>query len=301
MDYKKSFTIQFAGLRIVFHLPSAIRCPEAFVPFLSDEVSDAMDSETADAEYEIKLLKTPLQLAGLPVGSYGGMKVYPHKNGWLRVYTPLTAMDGCQVACLSGKGGKHILYYPASRWEHYAQEWNCLHLLGIEEVLIQRDALLLHSSVVQIHGQAVLFSGPSGIGKSTQAALWEQYLGAETLNGDRCIIRKKQNQFYGCGSPWCGTSAIYRQEQAPIKGIFLLGQSQENTIKQAGAAAFTRLFQQCIVNQWDCESVVKLTDLLAELLNRIPVYELNCRPDEDAVRLAYNTLFAYDTFVEGGF
>lgn len=287
-DACKKIVIGFAGLAVRFVFPSPVRLSAELVPFLCE------DRARPDAEYEIRLLKQPLQLTGDPIAAYRGMKVYQNGESWLRVFAPLTAADGCQTACALHKNGKNILYYPASGWNYYAAELHLLHLIGIEELLLAKDALLLHSAVVELQGQTVLFSGSSGIGKSTQAALWEKYLGADVLNGDRCIIRKIENVFYGCGSPWCGTSAIYRKEQAPVKGIFILRQSRENTVRRIKAEAFTQIFQQCIVNSWDDRFITKLSSLIAELLMDIPVYELACRADEEAVRLAYGSLFGGD-------
>jgi hypothetical protein len=41
-----------------------------------------------------------------------------------------------------------------------------------------------------------------------------------------------------------------------------------------------------------------VTALYAEILLQIPVYELECRPDREAVRLVYQALFDDDTTIE---
>ena len=285
MHKRQDIIICFADISIRFYFPSQIDLPKDFEKFLVDEGTDA------DAMYEIQLLNQPLYISGTPVNSYRGMQVYLTEEGVLRNYTPLTEKDGCQVACLLRKNQKHTLYYPTNKWDYYSQELHLLHLIGIEEVLIRNQALLLHSSVVKLDEHTVLFSGPSGIGKSTQARLWETYLGAEIVNGDRCVIRKKENAFWGSGSPWCGTSGIYSKEQAPIKGIFILKQASENSVRRLGIEAFKALYPQCIVNTWDRNFMEQLTELLTGLLEAVPVYELACRPDQKAVELAYQTLF----------
>lgn len=285
MYKKRNFTIRFADISIGFEFPSNIGIPKEFEEFLIEE------GQGADEEYEIRLLDQSLQISGTPISSYNGMQVYRTEEGYLRNFTPLTAQDGCQVACLLRKNRKNTLYYPALRWDFYSKELHILHLIGIEEVLMRYHAILLHSSVVKVQEHTVLFSGPSEIGKSTQAKLWETYLGAEILNGDRCVIRKKEEQFWGSGSPWSGTSGIYSKKQAPIKGIFILKQGSVNSVRRLGAEAFMALYSQCIVNTWDREFVEQITGFLIELLDRCPVYELTCRPDKEAVRLAYQTLF----------
>ena len=184
------------------------------------------------------------------------------EEGILRNYAPLTEKDGCQVACLLNNNQKHTLYYPSLKWDYYSRELHLIHLIGIEEVLIRHQALLLHSSVVKLGEHTILFSGPSGIGKSTQAKLWETFLGAKIINGDRCVIRKKENTFWGSGSPWSGTSGIYSKEQAPIKGIFILKQASENRVRRLGAEAFKALYPQCIVKPWDQSFTEQLIELL---------------------------------------
>ena len=289
MFCKTNFLIQFADLVIRFVFPKEQIFPNEFENF---QYGDIENRKNPDATYEIKLLKEPLDLSEQEVMSYRNMRIYNHPDGWLRVYSALTADDGCQVATLVRRNNQsNILYYPASKWDFYSEELHFLHLLGIEEFLLNNSALILHSSLVELDGQTVLFSGPSGVGKSTQASLWEKYLGADILNGDRCVIRKIDETFYGCGSPWAGTSGIYRKEMAPIKGIFILKQSKETKVRQIKAEAFVKIYQQCIVNAWDEQFVERITDLIMDLLRNVPVYELACRPDKEAVDLAYSTMY----------
>lgn len=281
----QNLTICFADISIAFRFPCAINIPKEFEEFLIEEEAEA------DAEYEIKLLDQPLVLPGLSVGPNNGMQVYPIEEGYIRNYRALTEENGCQVACLHRNNQKHELYYPTLKWDYYSKELHLLHLIGIEEVLLKHKALLLHSSVVKMGENAVLFSGPSGIGKSTQAKLWEKHLGAKVINGDRCVIRKKGNAFWGSGSPWSGTSGIYSKKQAPIKGIFILKQASENSVRRLGIEAFKALYSQCIVNTWNRSFMEQITELLSGLLELVPIYELACRPDQEAVELAYQTIF----------
>jgi hypothetical protein len=237
-------------MTIRFHFPTEPVLPECYTALR------CQDDAASDIEYRIELLTTPLRPMTKPVYQRGDATIYPTEKGWLRIYSALTAADGCQVACLLCPDGKNVLYYPASRWEYYRQYWHSNHLLGGEAVLLQHDAFLLHSSVVAVNGKTILFSGPSGAGKSTQAALWERFADAEILNGDRCVVMKKEDGFYGGGSPWSGTSGIYRSEQAPIAGIVLLKKGPENRLRRLGFEAFAPLFSQNSVAEVSLMGVV---------------------------------------------
>ncbi len=250
------------------------------------------DCKNADTEYRVTLLKEPLKLQTPPVYTDGNSQIFVTNEGRLRIYSPLTEENGCQVACLLRPSGKHTLYYPADKWEHYRKYWHCAHLLWGEMLLMHFDSFLLHSSVVYINDKAVLFCGQSGAGKSTQAKLWEAYKDAEIINGDRCVITNKDGVFFGGGSIWSGTSGIYSPKSAPIAGIFTLKKGKENSVRRLSIQAFTELYSQITLNTWDEEFMKKVTGNLQDMLNCVPVWELTCRPDKDAVDLAYKTIFS---------
>lgn len=277
--------IRFSGLTFRFQFPNPIRVPEDFTDLLCS------DCDFPDEEFTIQLLNEPLRPDGVPFRGGHGALIYPTKEGWLRIYAPLIAEDGCQVACLLCSDGKNILYYPASLWDYYSDPLHLLHLIAGEVLLLRHNALLLHSSLVMLHGRTVLFSGPSGAGKSTQAEIWRSHLDAQVLNGDRSVIMEKDGVFFAGGSPWCGTSSIRRPEQAPIAGIFLVRQADRNAVTRLSREALVPLLSQITLNSWDPAFMEKATDLVAKLMASVPIYRLDCRPDTQAADLAHQTLF----------
>ena len=142
MDASHTYRICFCGISIRFIFPGPVVLPEEMQQFL------CADSGPVDAQYEIHLLTQPLSLPDAPFHTYRDTQIYRTGKGWLRVCTPLTTGDGLQVACLLCPDGRNRLYYPASMWDFYASPIRCLHLIGIETLLLERDAFLLHSSVV---------------------------------------------------------------------------------------------------------------------------------------------------------
>lgn len=285
MGSEFSFCLRLSGITIRFRLPTPIELPDNFQPF------QCPDTEQPDEEYRVVLLTTPLCPQAPMVVQEGAAQIYHTDEGWLHIYPTLADDAGCQVACLFCPDGHHTIYYPAAKWDYYSKVWRVGHMICAERFLLRHHAFLLHSSFVCLHGKAVLFSGPSGAGKSTQAELWCEHLGAEILNGDRTIVQNTDSGFTAAGSIWSGSSGIYRQAQAPIAGIFLLTQSDENRVERLGFEAFIPLFSQTILNSWDPEFMDPMTALYAEALAQIPVYRLHCRADKEAVVLAYHTIF----------
>ena len=76
---------------------------------------------------------------------------------------------------------------------------------------VARQAVAIHSSVISLHGGAVLFLGESGTGKSTHTRLWREHIpGAELLNDDSPIVRIVQT---ADADPICG--AVQNPANAP--------------------------------------------------------------------------------------
>lgn len=279
------FTVRFSGITAAFVLPGPIVLPEHFARL---QCEDTLQPEDV---YTLQLLTEPLRPREPMLRSIGEARIYHTEKGWLHIYPALGDGNGCQVACLFCPDGHHTIYYPASRWEEYSRVWCCTHLICGERLLLRHDAVLLHSSAVLFDGKAVLFSGPSRAGKSTQAQLWADHLGAKIINGDRTVIRKQPDGFTGGGSMWSGTSGIYCPDYAPIAGIFLVEHGPEEKVERLGFRAFKPLFTQTIVNSWDPAFMDRAAQLLSELMDRVPVYRLSCRPCKEAVELARDTLF----------
>lgn len=164
--------------------------------------------------------------------------------------------------------------------------------LGQELLLLSHDRLLLHASLIRWGGKAVLFTGPSGMGKSTQASLWERYRGAEILNGDKTVLHLTPERITAWGSPYAGTSGIYRNEAAPAAGIVALRQGPVNEIVPLrGKEALLELMPRMATAPWAGQWHGRGVDLALALLERIPVYRLTCRPDREAVELTERTIF----------
>lgn len=156
---------------------------------------------------------------------------------------------------------------------------------ALERQMIRDGSLILHSAFIQYKGRAVLFSAPSGIGKSTQAGLWEKYMRTETVNGDRALLVRRKNGWYAEGWPVCGSSEICKNQRWPVQAIVMLGQSAENKVKALkGMQAFREVMPQITVNRWNRDMQNSVLDSMEMLLNEIPVCRLMCSISEEAVR-----------------
>ena len=165
-------------------------------------------------------------------------------------------------------------------------------LFALERRMIGYGGLILHCAYIKYRGKGILFSGPSGIGKSTQAALWEQYRNSAVINGDRALLRRENGRWLACGWPVCGSSGICHREDVPIHAIVMLRQDDSNsTIRLSPAEAFGQLYPQITVNQWNPAFVQMALDGINNLIQQVPVWRLDCNMTEDAVQCLESALF----------
>lgn len=165
-------------------------------------------------------------------------------------------------------------------------------LFGLLPVVARNNGLLFHASLVEYEGRAVAFTASSGTGKSTQADLWHEHLGAEIMNGDRAFIRRFDDEWRAYGSPWAGSSPYIRNVKAPLAGIVVLRQAPENRIRRLNAAeVMAYLYNNVRYPFWDEEATAASLETLDALIREIPIFLLECRPDEEAVRITRDAIF----------
>lgn len=208
------------------------------------------------------------------------------------LYTPEMECRGVRFAGDSEPYAIHLdkAGEPVQAWVHpkvldYLPKVSIfLSLLGLEKEMVRLSSMAFHSAYIMKGGKAILFSAPSGTGKSTQASLWEQYRGAKAINGDRSLLICDDGIWHAYGLPICGSSGICHNETYPIGAIVMLYQSKENRIRRlSGAEAVEKVISQMMVNTWDAEYIKNLQDLVQQLVKDVSVFELGCNISEDAV------------------
>lgn len=159
-----------------------------------------------------------------------------------------------------------------------------LNAMEAEHHIVSHGGFLLHASFIRWQGRAILFTAPSGTGKSTQADLWCRLRGAELMNGDRAAVMVEPDGVKACGIPFCGTSGVCRNETLPVAAIIYLSQAPKSEIARlTGLWAFRRVWEGCSVNVWNHEDMARCTQTVMDVVQRVPVYHLACTLDESAV------------------
>lgn len=270
------YQLNMAGIRWSIISPLEFEPEEKITPFLTEE-------EASDIELSFEL--------GDPV--IPGKVVWPRfpkvrKDGsrfWIeRTLAVRSGPSGC--ICFDPKHPEsiHGWIYPDRRDDIQSLE-SLMDISELEILLTQFNVISLHSSLIRWKHKGILFTAPSGTGKSTQADLWEKYRNAEQLNGDRSMIRWQSGIWNAYGSPFAGSSAIYKNDYAPVGAIVVLRQAEENELTELNPSeAFRLLYSETVIPTWNQKAQEAIIQLLMKLAQEVPVVMLKCLPEESAVR-----------------
>ena len=156
-----------------------------------------------------------------------------------------------------------------------------------------KDTVLFHAAVVSYEGRGYMFLGPSGTGKSTHASLWLQHIaGTALVNDDNPVVRiDEDGSAMVYGSPWSGKTPCYRNVHYPLGAIVLLSQADCNKIQRlSGVYAYVALIESISGKRWDERIADGLHQTENALASSIPVWHLECLPDEEAAILCNETI-----------
>ena len=163
--------------------------------------------------------------------------------------------------------------------------------LDLPYLLLGHRRIVLHAASIEVAGKAIIFSAPSGTGKSTQAHLWETFRGANQKNGDKVALGIRDGICRAYAFPFAGTSGICLDYDLPLCAIVFLRQAKENSIvKLHGITALREFMNNAFGHESIPSYLSQMIDCASGILSLTPTYMLSCTPDENAVLTLENTL-----------
>ena len=166
-------------------------------------------------------------------------------------------------------------------------------LLALERHLACQNAFILHCAYMVFEDRAILFSGPSGIGKSTHSNLWCKYFPQKTsiINGDKCLLTQENNKLFANGWPVCGSSEICKNGKKEVAAIILLQQAAINQIiTEKPICHFKKLLAQTTINYWNTTYLNCAMNFIETLLKQTGCITYACNISEEAVIKLHNEI-----------
>ncbi|HZU43773.1 MAG TPA: hypothetical protein VE994_13935 [Terriglobales bacterium] len=177
-----------------------------------------------------------------------------------------------------------------AEWDQQARHGRMMHLpnpysvdavLRIVHTLVlaQRGGFLLHAASAIRNGQAFLFSGISGAGKTTMARLAPP--DATVLTDEISYISHERDSYIAHGTPFAGELAtLGANEHAPIAAVYLLEKGSANRIDPVPTSdAIRALLRNTLFFAHDPAMVEQLFNAGCRFVERVPVRRLSFVPD----------------------
>lgn len=161
------------------------------------------------------------------------------------------------------------------------------------DYIIDKGGFFLHCSCLKFRDEAIIFTAPSGTGKSTHASLWRKHFGDEVvmINDDKPLVRELGGRFMIYGTPWNGKHGLGSNTCAPVRAVVFLSQAPENTASDVSPVDALALLLQQTVLPSDKAQLSKLLDMLGGLVETVPMYRLGCTISDEAVTTIYRKIY----------
>ena len=234
--------------------------------------------------YEVTVVSEIPQPEGPELAVMPGVRIYEIEGGYSRYLGPVELNPESAYTRAIHRGKQHEIQVKDTFVNSFISARVVLNSLDVEHLVASAGGLILHGACINYNGKAIVFTAPSGTGKSTQAQLWMTHRNARIINGDRIVLMEKEGQFFAAGLPFAGSSEYCENETLPLAAVVYLRQAPVTSIRTLrNREAFRSIWEGCSINAWNRDDTECALKLIEKLLMQLSVYELACTPDESAV------------------
>lgn len=284
----KDIGYKVAGHLFLIHVenPDAVYdCLPSYVPFLSERKEE-------DPLFELTICKD-LQAEGEEINRFewDGSECVIYREG-SDYFFELFPMNSDIPYVMHAQKGFTDIHVSMRGEDQDAFALNNFLMMSYAFASATGKTLMIHASVIRNGEHGYLFLGKSGTGKSTHSNLWLKYIeGSDLLNDDNPIVRVVSGTPFVYGSPWSGKTPCYRNLSVPVGAFVKLKQASENKIEKVRPIqGFATVLSSCSIMKWDESIYNGICDTISEISMCVPIFCLNCLPDEAAARLSFNAI-----------
>ena len=157
---------------------------------------------------------------------------------------------------------------------------------------IKYSTMLVHSSALIYDGGAYLFSGDSGVGKSTHTRLWLKAFGDKVhiMNDDKPVVKLYDDKAVAFGTPFDGGSGIALNESYPLKAIIFVERGEKNSVRVPENKEIIQKLYFQTARMVDRETAEKMLVNMEKLISLTRFYVLTCNMDISAAYIAFENI-----------
>ena len=290
------------GVKICLDCEKEIQIEDVFLPFIIRERSGISGQDEKWKETDIlaavswKWVKPPLRSA-VKLGEDLIQTYYRREE---KIYCIVWEGEKGAISCVEYDDTfSHVSCRIQERLLPVAPKslGEILRYFPMRAILQQFLVLFFHAAQITYQKTGILFAGPSGAGKTTQAKLWERFRNARIICNDRTLLRKQDGNWHSYGYPMDGSQPVRSGEVHVAGCIVLVKQSQngKSSIERLRAGkAMAQLMPQLVIDWWSENARNQAAENLFLLLKEMPVYQLTATMDEQAVACLEKILKMYD-------
>ena len=140
------------------------------------------------------------------------------------------------------------------------------------ELCLYHGIQSIHGSAITCNEQAVIFSGPSGVGKSTLVSHWKRLDSSiQIINDDKPLL-SINHDIQVSGSPWSGKTKMNKNITLPLHSIVFLEQGLSNQVRQLSNPEKVLFVMKNINRPRQDDLWNKTQEVLEKLIDEIPMY-----------------------------
>ena len=163
----------------------------------------------------------------------------------------------------------------------------------LPKFLLREGVLLFHGVLLKIDDLGLVFTAPSGTGKSTHACLWTDVFPDRTciINGDKPLLRLTKEGVIAYGSPWKGKEGIGNSQSVKLKSICYLQRGNKNEIAPVAwnSDSLSLFLRQSVITGSE-SLILDQIKWFRDASTFLTFYSMQCKISNDAVLLAYNAI-----------
>lgn len=160
--------------------------------------------------------------------------------------------------------------------------------------LAQLHGLLpLYGSAISYKGDVILFSAPSGTGKSTHARMWEHLFKDDVrwVNDDKPLLDVSKEGIYVYGAPFSGQYISNTNEKKPLKAIVFLKQGITDEVEKLNDKEALKHLMINTLRPNDAAIWDQTLTHFDQIIKDIPIYMLDASLSISAVKAIKKAIY----------